>query len=67
MYTHTTHKRKNSIEEEKVCKIRKTEPIELTFEKVSSFFHLPITIACLSLDVEVDTLIQICRNFGIKR
>lgn len=40
---------------------------ELSLDQIQSNFHLPINIACLSLNVEIDTLVQRCRELGIKR
>lgn len=46
---------------------RKRDETEFSLEQLQSLFHLPITLACLSLNTEVDTLIQRCRDLGIKR
>lgn len=40
---------------------------DLSLEEIQALFHLPITIACLTLNIEMDPLIQKCREFGIKR
>lgn len=39
----------------------------MTKEELSKFFHLPIAIACIPLNTEVDYLTRRCRELGIKR
>lgn len=61
-------KRKSHINTDiKLSKKQRFEEENFSYEQISSLFHLPINIACLSLNTEVDTLIQKCREFGIKR
>lgn len=38
-----------------------------TKEQIYSLSHLPISLACLSLNLEIDVLKKRCRELGIKR
>jgi hypothetical protein len=40
---------------------------EMTKEEISLYFHLPIAIACIPLNAEVEMLTKRCRELGIKR
>lgn len=39
----------------------------ITKEQITSLSHLPISLACLALNTEIDTLKMLCREYGIKR
>lgn len=40
---------------------------KITREQILSSSHLPISLACITLKTEVETLKMICREYGIKR